>query len=358
MKDNKILNSLEIDALGEVMNISLGSSATSLSELLGKRVDITVPRVDVVEAGDFRFDSLEPAIGIEIKYTEGLEGVNLLILKREDAKSVVEILMGMELPEFEMDEINASALCEVMNQMMGSASTALANFLSRTINISTPIAYEIENRDKFREKYFTENNKIVTVSFNLDIDGVVHSEFINVLSFDLCRDILSVMIPSEEEVIEEVREDVEEADTTEEVIKEKVVKKPKEEEVVKKTMKKQTNKEEVKEPVNVRNVEIQSFDDEDELDYMPQEQRKNLDLIMSVPLEVSVEIGSTKRQIKDILEFKQGTIVELDKQAGALVDIIVNGKLIAKGEVVVVNDNFGVRVVEIVKKDKLMEITA
>jgi len=343
MKDKNVLNSLEIDALGEVMNISLGSSATSLSELLVKKVDITVPKVDVVKAGDFRFDSFDPAIGVEIKYTEGLEGINLLILKREDAKAVVEILMGMELPEFEMDEINSSALCEVMNQMMGSASTALANLLNREINISTPVAYEIEDRAKFQQRYFKETSTIVTVSFKLDIDEVVHSEFINVISLDLCKDILSVIIPSEEE----------------EIIEEEVTKKPIEERVIRTPMKKQVDRMgEIKEQVNVRNVKLESFDDDrDELDCLHQEQRTNLDLIMSVPLEVSVEIGSTKKQIKDILEFTQGTIIELDKQAGALVDIVVNDKLIAKGEVVVVNDNFGVRVVEIIKKDKLMEIT-
>jgi flagellar motor switch protein FliN/FliY len=109
-------------------------------------------------------------------------------------------------------------------------------------------------------------------------------------------------------------------------------------------------------PVSIKPMQYENFDDYDEED-LHQEQFQNLELIKSVPLEISVEIGKTKKPIKEILEFAQGTIVELDKQAGALVDIVINGQLIAKGEVVVVNDNFGVRVVEILKKDEIIKMT-
>lgn len=367
MLNENIISDMERDVIGEVMNISLGSSATSLSTLLGKRVEITVPKVNVITADDFNYDYLEPAIGVEINYVEGLHGVNLMIWKRLDAKAIIEILLGQSIPneEFEMDEINTSAICEVMNQMMGSAATALSDFLGKSINISTPVAYEIDNRTEFKNKYFIDNDVIVAVSFELFIEDSVQSQFINVMPISLARDIVSNFLKGSEETLsseptiqmdskpkeqaiqyedeEDFEEDIEEED-------ERPIQKP-----IKSNSSKVKQKKKEQAPVNVRPMQYQSFDDEE--DILSEEQYSNLELIMSVPLEISVEIGKAKRQIKDILGFTQGTIIELDKQAGALVDIIVNGQLIAKGEVVVVNDNFGVRVTEIIKKDELMKIT-
>ena len=196
MTNEIIFSDMEKDVIGEVMNISLGSSATSLSTLLGKRVEITVPKVNVINAGEFSFEGLEPAIGAEIRYVEGLDGINLMILKRLDAKAIIEILMGQSIPdeEFQMDEISTSAICEVMNQMMGSAATALADFLGKPINISTPVTYEIENKVDFKNKYFDENDTIVAVSFNLFIEEIVNSQFVNVMSLELSREIVSMFL--------------------------------------------------------------------------------------------------------------------------------------------------------------------
>ncbi|MBP1925742.1 flagellar motor switch protein FliN/FliY [Sedimentibacter acidaminivorans] len=196
MANEIIFSDMEKDVIGEVMNISLGSSATSLSTLLGKRVEITVPKVNVINAGEFSFEGLEPAIGAEIRYVEGLDGVNLMILKRLDAKAIIEILMGQTIPdeEFQMDEISISAICEVMNQMMGSAATALADFLGKPINISTPVTYEIEDKVDFKNKYFNENDIIVAVSFNLFIEEIVDSKFVNVMSLELSREIVSMFL--------------------------------------------------------------------------------------------------------------------------------------------------------------------
>ena len=135
-----VFNPMQLDAIGEVMNISLGSSATAVSNLLNKRVDITTPKVKVVAIDDFSLGELEPAIGVEIKYVSGLEGSNIMLLKRSDVKVILDILMGSETPEeeFEMNELTISAVCEVMNQMMGAASTALSTFLGYSVNISTP----------------------------------------------------------------------------------------------------------------------------------------------------------------------------------------------------------------------------
>ncbi len=377
MVNENIFSDMERDVIGEVMNISLGSSATSLSTLLGKRVEITVPRVNVIEAVDFNYENLEPAIGVEINYIEGLNGVNLMIWKRMDAKAIIEILLGQTISddEFEMDEINTSAICEVMNQMMGSAATALSDFLGKAINISTPLAYEIDNKTEFRSKYFTEEDVIVAVSFDLFIEGSVKSQFVNVMPVALAREIISNFLkgaemPSNDEKESLINHAGESEDSNKSEVADEEVKKPanviegdddkdiyiEEKPVKSNEPRKVKQKQKQQAPVNVRPVKINEFS-EDEEDSFSQEQLSNLELIMSVPLEISVEIGKTKRQIKEILEFSQGTIIELDKQAGALVDIIVNGQLIAKGEVVVVNDNFGVRIAEIIKKDELMKIT-
>ncbi len=378
MTIENIFSDMERDVIGEVMNISLGSSATSLSTLLGKRVEITVPKVKVINAGNFSFEDFEPAIGVEIKYVEGLDGINLMILKKFDAKAIVEILMGQDIPdeEFQMDEITTSALCEVMNQMMGSSATALADFLGKTINISTPRAYEIEDETEFKSKYFQPGEVIVTVSFDLNIEGSVQSEFINVMTLDLSREIVSMflkgtgmfleendVVDNKEKVSQESIDyiingngDENKKEINNSQIKQEVYKEYKDEAPVKrqKPQLKQRIKEQI--PVSVKPMEYENFDDYEE-EEIHGEQLKNLELIKSVPLEISVEIGKTKKLIKEILEFAQGTIIELDKQAGALVDIVVNGQLIAKGEVVVVNDNFGVRVVEILKQDEIIRMT-
>ena len=374
MLNENIFSDMERDVIGEVMNISLGSSATSLSSLLGKRVEITVPKVNVINAKEFSYENLEPAIGVEINYVEGLNGVNLMIWKRMDAKTIIEILLGQSIPdeEFVMDEINTSAICEVMNQMMGSAATALSDFLGKSINISTPIAYEIDDKTEFQNKYFQDDDVIVAVAFELFIEGSVESQFINVVPVALAREIVSSFLKGTDEkdsievnskaeinstadtsehddVLEEDDEEFEDYDEDDE---EEYVEKVK---PIKNTPKKMKPKKKQQTPVKVRPMEYDEFEDEE--DELTEEQRTNLELIMSVPLEISVEIGKSRRQIKDILGFSQGTIVELDKQAGALVDIIVNGQLIAKGEVVVVNDNFGVRVVEIIKKEEIIKLT-
>jgi len=373
MKNENIFSDMERDVIGEVMNISLGSSATSLSTLLGKRVEITVPKVNVINAFEFSYENLEPAIGVEINYIEGLNGVNLMIWKKLDAKAIIEILMGQTIAddEFEMDEINTSAICEVMNQMMGSAATALSDFLGKSINISTPIAYEINDKTEFNNKYFVDEDVIVAVSFDLSIEGTVQSQFINVMPVSLAREIVSSFLKGTDSfdgisTVENNKsiEKIESVIDTKKAFKssqqniEYEEDEPYEEKAPTKSSSagarlKQKKKEQI--PVNIKKMEYERFDDDEEI--LSEEQLSNLELIMTVPLEISVEIGKTRRKIKDIIGFSQGTIIELDKQAGALVDVIVNGQLIAKGEVVVVNDNFGVRVVEIVRKDELMKLT-
>lgn len=415
-----VLTEMEQDVIGEVMNISLGSSATSLSSLLNQRVEITVPKVNVVSAKEFQFNEIEPAIGVEIKYIKGISGYNVMLLKRDDIRKILNLLMSTEIEpdEFELDEISMSAVGEVMNQMMGSAATALADFLGRTVNISTPTTYEIEDQTEFKERYFKNGDYLVAVNFELKVGDVINSEFVNVIAIPLAKELVSLFMAgtgldesvteSEESTSANDEYDFEDENASEskvpisepaprpipssvqtstpESIKVETPKTPvqnkspqyEDEYNERPRRKKAVNeyyedeyeeeyREEYRAPrpkkrprkapsVNVRPVEYESFD-EDEYEDLTEEQKTNLELIMTVPLRISVEIGRTKKKIKDILEFSQGTIVELDKQAGTQVDIIANGQIIAKGDVVIVNDNYGVRVTEIVKREELVNLT-
>ncbi len=430
-----LLNDMEKDVIGEVMNISLGSSATSLSSLFSRRVDITVPFVEVLSAQDLEFKELEPAVGVEIKYTKGIKGNNILVLKKSDIKTILEILMGTEIPdeEFELDEIAMSAVSEVMNQMMGSAATAMADFINQSVDISTPVAYEIIDRNDFMGRYFADSETLVKVKFNLKIDELIDSEFINIFPIALAKELVNMflkgtgmdmgdngeiisnntsasaelpevkdqnsstgnseggnMSPEEiEALLRETKEVAESAPEKTEPARQKAIDEDYETQRLEmanhrpKKKRRPVYEEEYEyedeededdyyeppvrrrpapkkqqrfaAPVNVAPMEYESFDEEEE--NLSEEQKTNLGLIMSVPLQITVEIGRTKRKIKEILEFSQGTVVELDKQAGAHVDIIINGQTIAKGDVVVVNDNFGVRVTEILKKEELVKLT-
>ena len=192
--DQNVFNPMQLDAIGEVMNISLGSSATAVSNMLDHRVDITTPSVTVVPVEEFSLGDLEPAIGIEIKYVSGLEGSNIMLLKRDDVKVIVDMMMGMETPdeEFELSELAISAVCELMNQMMGAASTALSDFLGRSVNISTPTSFTLENLEKFKDELFKQGSSpLVVVRFMLGIESVLKSEFVNVMSVELARELLA-----------------------------------------------------------------------------------------------------------------------------------------------------------------------
>ena len=192
--EQNVLSPMLIDAIGEIMNISLGSSATAVSNMLDHRVDITTPTVSVVNAEDFELGDVDPAIGVEIKYVSGLEGSNVMMLKRSDVKAMVDILLGSETPdeEFQLDELSISVVCEVMNQMMGSASTALSDFLGRMVNISTPESFELDDLEAFKQEHFpVAHGPIVVVRFQLMIEGILESEFMNVMSVELAKELVA-----------------------------------------------------------------------------------------------------------------------------------------------------------------------
>ena len=387
---NVEFSSYEIDAVGEILNISMGSAATAVSELLNAKVWITTPQVSVVKAADLNYDRLEPAICVKIVYVSGISGQNMMVLKQDDVQLILNQLMGNPLvvsPDFEFDEMNISAVSEVMNQMMGASATALSDLLGISVDISTPTPYLIEQTNFCQLAELDPDETIVAVTFNLSVDGVMNSEFMSVMSVDLAKSLSDKMI-------EKFHGDEAEAQPAKQPAPapaaqpapaapqsapapapQPAAPAPQPDPAQGMAQPQQPAPGAYPyppqgqpaypgygyqnqyaaygaypppvPPVNIQNAQLHQFD---AMDFgLPTDQQDNRKLLMGVPLEISVEIGTAKRKVKDILEFTQGTIIELERQAGAPVDVVVNGNLIARGDVVVIDDNFAVRITEIVK---------
>lgn len=378
---------LHKDAIGEILNISMGSAATAVSEMLSAKVWITTPRVEVKTAREMEYHKLEPAVCIKIQYVKGLSGANIMVWKQDDVQLILNQLMGQPLevsPDFEFDELNISAVSEVMNQMMGASATALSNFLGFTIDISTPQAIimdEVSSNLDVTE--FEPDDQVVAVNFDLEIDGVIKSEFASVMSIDLAKTITAKMMGEDAGPMDEAAPAPEPAPAPAPAAAPAPAQAAPAPQTAPTAGMLAADPAAMGQmpgygaqmpypyppypmppqggygypmpqgaPINVQNAQFQSFDEPSVK--LTGEQKDNLNLLMDVPLQISVEIGSARRKVRDILEFAQGSIIELERQAGAPVDIVVNGNLIAKGDVVVIDDNFAVRITEIIKS-KLMD---
>lgn len=387
---NVEFSSYEIDAVGEILNISMGAAATAVSELLNAKVWITTPQVNVVKAADLNYDRLEPAICVKIVYVSGISGQNMMVLKQDDVQLILNQLMGNPLvvsPDFEFDEMNISAVSEVMNQMMGASATALSDLLGISVDISTPTPYLIEQTNFCQLAELDPEQTIVAVTFNLSVDGVMNSEFMSVMSVELAKSLSGKMIEKFNGDAAETQEATQTAQPAPAPAPAPAAAAPAPAAPAPAPAAPAAQQPAPAPvqgapgyqyppqgqpqgypgygyggqyaaygaypppapPVNIQNAQLHQFD---AMDFgLPTDQKDNLKLLMGVPLEISVEIGTAKRKVKDILEFQQGTIIELERQAGAPVDVVVNGNLIARGDVVVIDDNFAVRITEIVKSN-------
>jgi len=352
--NDNILNNVEIDAVGEILNISMGAAATAVSKMLDKQVNITTPEVFVETVSNMDYGQLKPAIAVKITYTEGISGSNVIILKQTDMQIILNHLMGIEAEptdDFVFDELSISAACEVMNQMMGASATTLSDFLNKPINISTPEATVLNTSFKFSEVCgLNADDHVVGVKFKLDIKDIMESEFISILPIDLAKEIISqfgIINGKQEDINTQAQAPLPTAQPSVPKAYANVAQSSQQQQAQSGT---QTI---IKEPVGVEYAEFGQFPMTDAVEN-PAFSNNNMNLIMNVPLSVTVEIGKTSRKIKEILDFTQGTVIELDKQAGAPIDVIVNGQLIAKGDVVVIDDNFGVRITEILDAKNLL----
>ncbi|TCW38680.1 flagellar motor switch protein FliN/FliY [Thermohydrogenium kirishiense] len=334
----------EQDVLGEIGNISFGTSATTLFTLLRNKVTITTPKVSIINWENLKKEFNIPYVGVEVEYTEGIKGNNLLILKEQDVLRITDLMMGGDgnVTEGEITELHLSAIGEAMNQMIGSASTSLSTLIGESINISPPRAFVVDFNKGLPENISFPDGYVVKIAFKMVVGEIIDSEIMQLIPIAFAKRLVEqVMSKNVENSPKESFQGVQNDDiinTGTKGINNEFS------DEIKSTVKHKGEK------VDVKPVIFRDFDDDE--DEPTTAEKENINLIMDIPLDVTVELGRTKKLIKDILELNEGSIIELDKLAGEPVDILVNGKFIAKGEVVVIDENFGVRILDIVKQSK------
>ena len=427
--DEEKLTDVEKDAIGEVANISMGSSATTLYSLVNRKVNITTPVVTLATWKTLLDSYEKPCVFIQIKYTQGLDGTNILVLKEHDVKVITDLMMGGDgtNTEGELGELHLSAISEAMNQMMGSAATSLSTLLQTVIDISPPESslFDLTEVKDGKEISPFLGGTFVKISFRMQIDDLVDSTIMQLYPIDFARKLVETFINTQMANIDEVTEkkpEQPENDTTAQIPAPGTDNQ---------TQMNNTNLNGMNQMgnmgmngmnqmgnmgmndmnqmnnmgmngmnqmgsmgmngmnqmgnmgmngmnqmgnmgmngmnqmgnmgmnsmnqmgmmgmpgqnVNVQPAQFQSFSN----DNMGTTGQENIGLIKDVPLEVTVELGRTTKSISDILDFSPGTIIELDRIAGEPIDVLVNGKFVAKGEVVVIEESFGVRITEIIK---------
>ena len=424
--DEEELTDVEKDAIGEVANISMGSSATTLYSLVNRKVNITTPVVTLATWKTLLDSYEKPCVFIQIKYTKGLDGTNILVLKEHDVKVITDLMMGGDgtNTEGELGELHLSAISEAMNQMMGAAATSLSTLLQTVIDISPPESslFDLTEVKDGKEISPFLGGTFVKISFRMQIDDLVDSTIMQLYPIDFARKLVETFINTQMANIDEVTEkkpEQPENDTTAQIPAPGTDNQ---------TQMNNTNLNGMNQMgnmgmndmnqmnnmgmngmnqmgnmgmnqmgsmgmngmnqmgnmgmnsmnqmgnmgmnsmnqmgnmgmnsmnqmgmmgmpgqnVNVQPAQFQSFSN----DNMGTTGQENIGLIKDVPLEVTVELGRTTKSISDILDFSPGTIIELDRIAGEPIDVLVNGKFVAKGEVVVIEESFGVRITEIIK---------
>ncbi|MCR4434489.1 MAG: flagellar motor switch phosphatase FliY [Clostridiales bacterium] len=367
------LTSQEVDALGEIGNISMGTSATTLFTLLGQKVLITTPAVTITSWEEMAKEYVLPLVAVRVEYTHGLMGSNLLLMKERDVKIITDLMMGGEgkVAEGELTDLHLSAISEAMNQMVGSSATSMSSMFNKRIDISPPKAFLMQFDAKQPYSDFDSSQKIVKIAFKMVVGDLIDSEIMQLLPISFAKNLVENLLNME--TANQVQTPPAGASGT-------ASSQPAGQQFVPPPMQPQAQGRHYQEQsyggfqqpqqnynamgntpqgylpqemhanspnVNVQPAQFQSFDDS-----RVEIERKNIGMIMDVPLQVTVELGRTNKLIKDVLEFGPGSIIELDKLAGEPVDILVNGKIIAKGEVVVIDESFGVRITDIIHPSK------
>lgn len=365
-----VLTDMEKDALGEIGNISMGSAATTLSVLLGHKVSITTPSVSVATMGIIQQQYPMPYLIVEVGYTIGIEGNNVLAIQAQDAAIIADLMMGGDgtNPDTEINEIAMSAVGESMNQMMGTVATSLSTMFNKKIDISPPKVNLIDfgSEDKVTE-LVGRDEPVVRTSFRMEVDGLIDSEIMQILPVTVAKEMVEALTGgsnNEPETAPPAPAPVPPAPEPTPAPPPQAqmtppVQAPPPQAQMAPPVQAPAPQAQMAPPVQApamgyamqphvaQNVPVQSAQFTPLNTQPVQVNDANIGLILDVPLSVTVELGQTKKSIKDILELTNGSIVELDKLAGEPVDIKVNGQFLAKGEVVVIDENFGVRITEI-----------
>ncbi|WP_050614786.1 flagellar motor switch phosphatase FliY [Bacillus testis] len=369
------ISMMEKDALGEIGNISFGSSATALSTLLNQKVEITTPTVSLIDRNKLHEEFPHPYVAIQVEYTVGFSGSNLLVIKQSDASIIADLMLGGdgENPQDLLGEIQLSAVQEAMNQMMGSAATSMSTIFNKKVDISPPSIDLLNIEAGQGEESIPPDSLLVKISFRLKIGNLIDSSIMQLLPVKFAKELVGELlngpadtapvskqdhIPAEEEIhaaqneIESVQAQTASAYTEE--YRPQEMQQPYEPAPQQHAQQQYASQPvQPKQPVHVQPASFSTFQT-----YETQETGiKNLDMLLDIPLQVTVELGRTTKSVREILDLSNGSIVELDKLAGEPVDILVNSRLIAQGEVVVIDENFGVRVTDIISQsDRLKKL--
>ncbi len=335
----QFLDPVEVDALGEIGNICMGNSATTMSNVLGHRVVITTPTVKLFKSKNVLAAYHCPFLVVSVGYVEGIIGKNLLILKNKDAAIITDLMMGgsgeVDEDNIVIDELQLSAISEIMNQMIGASATAMSNMLGIVVNISPPAAENIE-ADEGVTKFLDGSDLVIRISFDMEIEGILKSKLIQMMSLDLAKKLLATQLGggvSEPEPAPAPAPAPKPAPAPAPRPAPAPAPRP------------------AAPKVEVTPAACVSFDEPGA--YEEDSVVGNLDLISDIPLEVTVEIGKTKRSLNDVMNLTANSIIMLDRLAGEPVDIIVNGKPVARGEVVVIEENYGVRITEMLTSSEM-----
>lgn len=343
IEPDTLLSAMEQDAIGEIGNISFGSSATALSTLLSQKVEITTPTVTVIQKSKLNEEFPHPYVAIEVNYTEGFSASNLLVIQQTDAAVIADLMMGGDGTNADpsLSEIHLSAVQEAMNQMMGSAATSMSTVFNKKIDISPPRVELLDVKEGEGTDRIPAEEMLVKVSFRLTIGELIDSNIMQLYPITFAKDLIAELTdPAEEEPVQEAPQSAPEP--------QQAAPQAHSAPMQQSAPPKRQAKPKPAEPVNVAPVEFEAFSE-------PQHttsQLGNLDMLMDIPLSITVELGRTQRSVKEVLELSAGSIIELDKLAGEPVDILVNKRIVAKGEVVVIDENFGVRVTDILSQSE------
>ncbi|MEB3101154.1 flagellar motor switch phosphatase FliY [Ferviditalea candida] len=390
------LSPLEQDALGEIGNITFGSAATALSALLGRKVDITTPKVSVIARTQLEEEFPQPHVAVHVNYVEGFQGINLLVIKTEDAQVIADLMLGGEgkvESGIELNEIHISAVQEAMNQMMGSSATSMSTIFNRFVNISPPGINVFDLSESGSAETFPPDDVFVKISFRLIIGDLIDSSIMQLLTVSFAKELVSSLMGGSGDSAEASAAAETSASAEPQPVSASV---PSTAEIpAAGSLPPQQAQPTYSPPPYPQQGYQQSFQQPYQQPYPPYQQppqrmpgpdygmarpnrninvqpvqytnfndipanfadTSNLNLLLDIPLKVTVELGRTEKLIKDILDLSTGSIIELDKLAGEPVDILVNNVLIAKGEVVVIDENFGVRVTDIISQiDRIQKL--
>ncbi|WP_432355878.1 flagellar motor switch phosphatase FliY [Sporosarcina sp. A2] len=351
------LDEMERDALGEIGNISFGSSATALSALLGQKVEITTPTISVIDRNKLETEFVQPYVAVGVEYTVGLSGTNLLVIKQSDAAIIADLMLGGDglSPNQDLGEIHLSAVQEAMNQMMGSAATSMSTLFNKKVDISPPTIELLNIQEDRGTGSIPDEELLIRVSFNLKVGTLIDSNIMQLFPLALGKDLVSALmgdaVAEEASTVAEPPVSLQKQSDMGQLMNQQSS--PMEEAPVSQQQASYSEPQQLpprqsqhQQQANVQQAQFASF----ETPSLSQSEASNLNLLLDIPLRVTVELGRTTRSVKEILEMSSGSIIELDKLAGEPVDILVNNRRIAKGEVVVIDENFGVRITDILSQ--------